>query len=99
MNIVNLADKSNSPIVSFEFIPPRDETSAEKLEAVIDTLCLLGPDLVSVTFGVGGSTRKDSSQLINKLIHEKGLNVIAYFAGYGLGKHEITSILDGYAEN
>jgi methylenetetrahydrofolate reductase (NADPH) len=33
---------------------------------------------------------------LDKLKHEKGLMVVGYFAGFGLGPEEITSVLDSY---
>ena len=54
------------------------------------------PDFVSVTFGAGGSTREGSYHLAKKLKEEKGLDVITYFAGYGLGPEDITGVLDNY---
>jgi len=53
----------------------------------------LKPDFVSVTFGAGGSTREGSRQLLETLKNEKGLEVIAYFAGYGM----VTFIRPRYA--
>ena len=84
------------PTVSFELFPPRSAKAAEKFEKTIDELLALNPDFVSVTFGAGGSTREGSRQLIEKLKNEKGREVIAYFAGYGLGPEDITSVLDSY---
>lgn len=66
------------------------------METAIDELAALQPDFVSVTFGAGGSTREGSRELLQKLRDEKGLNVLAYFACYGLGPEEIFSVLDGY---
>jgi len=84
------------PTVSFELFPPRSAKAAEKFGKTIDELLALNPDFVSVTFGAGGSTREGSRQLIEKLKNEKDQEVIAYFAGYGLGPEDITSVLDSY---
>jgi methylenetetrahydrofolate reductase (NADPH) len=84
------------PTVSFELFPPKSAKASEKFEQTIDELLALNPDFVSVTFGAGGSTREGSRQLIEKLRNEKDQEVIAYFAGYGLGPEDITSVLDGY---
>ena len=84
--------------VSFELFPARSEKAAVNLEKAIDKLAALEPDFVSVTFGAGGSTREGSQQLIEKLKNKKGLEVIAYFAGYGLGLEDITTVLDKYQE-
>ena len=98
MRMTDLIEKNERPVVSFEFFPPRDELAADKLDGVIDKLASLEPDFVSVTFGAGGSTREGSYHLAHKLIKEKGLDVVTYFAGYGLSPNDITSVLDGYAE-
>ena len=84
------------PTISFEFFPPRSEKGAETLERVIGKLADLNPDFVTVTFGAGGSTREGSRQLVDKLKNFKSLDVIAYFAGYGLGSEDICAILDDY---
>ena len=98
MRVVDLWKNKKRPTLSFELFPARSEKGAEKLERVIDDLAGLKPDFVSVTFGAGGSTREGSRQLLDKLIHEKGLHVIAYVAGYGLGPDDIVSVLDSYRE-
>lgn len=96
MKVTNILQSSQKPTVSFELFPPRSAKAAEKLEKAVDELVALKPDFVSVTFGAGGSTREGSRQLIEKLKNKEGQEVIAYFAGYGLGPDDITSVLDSY---
>ncbi len=98
MQVLDLWNNNKTPTISFELFPARSEKGAEKLEQVIGDLAGLQPDFVSVTFGAGGSTREGSRQLLDKLMNEKGLEVIAYFAGYGLGPDDITSVLDSYKD-
>jgi len=98
MKATDLWTSGPKPTVSFELFPPRSEKAAVSLEKTIDKLAALKPDFVSVTFGAGGSTREGSYQLIEKLKKEKGLEIIAYFAGYGLGPADITAVLDSYQE-
>jgi methylenetetrahydrofolate reductase (NADPH) len=88
--------KKKKPTLSFEFFPARDGEAAEKLERVIEQLALMAPDFVSVTFGAGGSTREGSRQLVHRLKNDLGLEVMAYFAGYGLGPDDIQGVLDSY---
>jgi methylenetetrahydrofolate reductase (NADPH) len=99
MKITDLWNSSDKPSISFELFPARTDKGAASLEKAIDALASLNPDFVSVTFGAGGSTREGSRQLIQLLKHEKGLDIIAYFACYGLGPEEIISVLDSYQEN
>ncbi len=98
MRVTDLWKKSARPTLSFEFFPPRSEKDEAAFAKVVDTLAEFNPDFVSVTFGAGGSSREGSYQLVKKLIREKGLEVIAYLAAYGLGPEEIISILDAYAD-
>ncbi|HEY69376.1 MAG TPA: 5,10-methylenetetrahydrofolate reductase [Anaerolineae bacterium] len=96
MRLTDIWRSNAKPTLSFELFPARSEKAAVNLEMTIDALAALGPDFVSVTFGAGGSTRQGSLQLLKKLKHEKGLEILAYFACYGLGPEEITAVLDDY---
>ena len=78
MKLIDIWNSSPKPTISFELFPARSEKAAVSLEKTIDALTALKPDFVSVTFGAGGSTREGSRQLIEKLKHEKGLEVIAF---------------------
>ncbi len=96
MKITDMWNSAQKPTISFEFFPAKSEKAAGNLDKAIDRLAALKPDFVSVTFGAGGSTREGSRQLLEKLKGEKGLEVIAYFAGYGLGPEDIVAVLDDY---
>ena len=96
MRITDLWQSSRKPTISFELFPARTEKAADRLNETINLLADLKPDFVSVTFGAGGSTREGSRQLIEKLKVDHGLEVVAYFAGFGLGPGDICSVLDSY---
>jgi methylenetetrahydrofolate reductase (NADPH) len=98
MRVTNIWKSAQKPTISFELFPARSEKAAESLERVIETFTSLKPDFVSVTFGAGGSTREGSRQLIKKLKQEKGLELVAYFACYGLGPDDIADVLNSYKE-
>lgn len=84
------------PTLSFELFPARSEKAVPGLEKAIMALTGLEPDFVSVTFGAGGSTREGSRQLIEALKCTHGLEVMAYFACYGLGPDAVAEVLDDY---
>ena len=96
MKITNRWRSSPKPTLSFELFPARTEKGAANLEKAVQTLAGLNPDFVSVTFGAGGSTREGSRNLVAKLKNELGLEVLAYFACYGLSPAAITAVLDDY---
>ena len=98
MKITKILENKKKPIFSFELFPAKSEKAEIKLQKVIEKLAAMKPDFVSVTFGAGGSTREGSFQLLKKLIQEKDLEVVGYFAGYGLGPKKIDKGLDSYRE-
>ena len=97
MRVANLYEKSGErPVISFEFLPPKNEKAAANLDKALDSLTTISPDYVSVTFGAGGSTREGSYKLIDKLKNERGLNVVAYIAGIGLGPEEVIEAMEKF---
>jgi methylenetetrahydrofolate reductase (NADPH) len=96
MKLVDIWQENRLPTLSFELFPGRNPQAAERLDKAIDRLAALNPDFVSVTFGAGGSTKEGSYQLIEQLKKNIGLNVLGYFAGYGLSPGEINNVLDSY---
>jgi methylenetetrahydrofolate reductase (NADPH) len=98
MKITDIWNTREKPTISFELFPARSEKAAINLEKAIHNLAGLNPDFASVTFGAGGSTREGSRQLLEKLKLELGLQVIAYFACYGLSPADIADVLDDYRD-
>ena len=98
MKLTDIWKQADKPTLSFELFPTKSEKAAQRLENAILELAALKPDFASVTFGAGGSTREGSYQLLEKLKSEHDLEVLGYFAGYGLGPAEITSTLDSYQD-
>jgi methylenetetrahydrofolate reductase (NADPH) len=96
MKLTEIWNASGAPTISFELFPARSEKAEASLEKTIDALAALEPHFVSVTFGAGGSTREGSQELLKKLKQEKGLEVLGYFACYGLSPEQIAEVLDSY---
>jgi 5,10-methylenetetrahydrofolate reductase len=57
--------KNQGQSISFEFFPPKDQAGENKLLSVIKRLEGLGPDFVTVTYGAGGGTRKNTAKTGN----------------------------------
>lgn len=89
-------ESGTRPAISFEFSRPKSDKAAANLDKALDLLTTLSPDYVSVTFGAGGSTREGSYELLEKLKNERGLNVVAYIAGIGLGPDEVAEAMDKF---
>jgi methylenetetrahydrofolate reductase (NADPH) len=98
MKLTDIWSTKKKPTISFEVFPARSPKQAGNLEKALDKLATLNPDFFSVTFGAGGSTREGSYQLIEKLKNQKNMEVLGYFACYGLGPEDITAVLDSYRD-
>jgi len=97
MRVANLYEKGGlHPLLSFEFSRPKNEIATANLDKALDSLTRLSPDYVSVTFGAGGSNREGSYELLDTLKNKRGLNVVAYIAGIGLGPEEVLEALEKF---
>lgn len=89
----------HNPAISFEFFPPKTETSSEELFRTISMLMPLQPAYVSVTYGAGGTTRERTHDLVVKLRKETDLTIVSHLTCVGSSKEEINQILSKYAVN
>jgi len=84
-------------LFSFEFFPPKTEKGWGRLFRTIGTELLpLEPAYVSVTYGAGGSTRRQTHDLVIRIQEEFGLTVVAHLTCVGSDRDEIDAILGEY---
>ncbi len=57
-----------TPLVSFEFFPPKTEAMEQTLWQAIQRLAPLGPRFVAVTYGAGGSTRPRTHAPVRRIL-------------------------------
>ncbi len=82
------------PTISFEFFPPKTEQGFASLYQTIEELKPLDPSYVSVTYGAGGSTRKKTVDLVEKIQQEIGIRSMAHLTCVGHTANELGEILD-----
>ena len=85
---------AGSPTVSFEFFPPRNETAFSRLFETVEALRPLRPSFVSVTYGAGGSTRRKTVDLVQRIKGEVGIETMAHLTCVGSTRAELASVLD-----
>ncbi len=88
--------QKNGKSVSFEFFPPKDEVAEKRLFGVIKKLEGLRPDLVSVTYGAGGSTSKNTRKLVEWIKTETSLVPMPHLTCVDQSQDELKAILDDY---
>ena len=87
-----------SPTVSFEFFPPKTPEGWAKLYATIADTARLSVDLVSVTYGAGGSTRENTLDLVASLQNNLGINAMAHLTCLDHSRDELSRLLDRLAD-
>jgi methylenetetrahydrofolate reductase (NADPH) len=82
---------------SLEFFPPRDAEGQKRLALTVQSLSVMKPAYVSVTFGAGGSTRDGTIETVSAL---KGLGFDAapHLSCMGSTQSELKGLLDHYRE-
>lgn len=86
----------NSPLISFEFFPPKSEIMEEKLWEAIRALEGLNPQFVSVTYGAGGSTRERTHKTVSRILNETKLIPAAHLTCVDASRDEVDEVLREY---
>lgn len=82
MQIVDLI-KQNSPFLSLEFFPPKNENAWPEFFSVVEQLKALNPLFASVTYGAGGGTQENSLEIARRLKNEYDLEPLAHLTSVG----------------
>jgi methylenetetrahydrofolate reductase (NADPH) len=95
MKIKNIIEQQGKSI-SFEFFPPKSLEGEEQLFQAIRRLESFDPAFVSVTYGAGGGTLKNTRQVIKRIREETSLTPMPHLTCVDQSKEELREILDDY---
>ena len=88
--------RAHGSSLSFEFPPPKDEVSEARLFQTIAKLESFGPTFVSVTYGAGGGTLKNTRHLVLRIKRETSLTPMPHLTCVDQSKDELKKILEYY---
>lgn len=91
---IDSAFSATRPIVSFEFFPPKTPEAAAQLFETIGELHSLHPSYVSVTYGAGGSTRRNTIDIVQRIQGALDTRAMAHLTCVGHTREELVAILD-----
>jgi methylenetetrahydrofolate reductase (NADPH) len=93
---MRIADRfgKGTPVISFEFFPPKTDAGFDSLFRTIVELEQLAPSFVSVTWGAGGSTRRKTVELVTRIQDEIDTTAMAHLSCVGSTRAELLSTLD-----
>lgn len=92
MKIIETLAQS-SPAFSFEFLPPKGEAGMTQLFDTVAKLAPYEPAYVSVTWGAGGSTRRLTIDLVQRIQRETGIESMAHLTCVGATAADIADVL------
>ena len=81
------------PTLSFEIFPPKASASLDKVFETVDALASLAPDLISVTYGAGGTSRDNTVEIASKIQNSYNIPALAHLSCVGSTKEDIARIL------
>lgn len=88
----------STPIISFEFFPPKTAEGMAKLQTAQQQLARCQPKFFSVTFGAGGSTQDRTLETVLE-IQRSGSAAAPHLSCVGSSKENIRQILSAYKSN
>ena len=89
---------ANQVRVSFEVYPPRDQNSGQSLESSILELAKLDPTFISVTFGAGGSSTKNSLAVLKFILQNTQAAALAHLTCVGHSFLETKDLVNQFME-
>ena len=92
-----IAEKGES--LSFEFFPPRDKAGEDQLLKNIARFDALNPTFVSVTYGAGGGTLKNTRDVVLRIARETPLVPMPHLTCVDQNGDELKAILKDYVEH
>ena len=88
-----------TPSYTFEIFPPKGTASTAGTYAVIDSLVCFNPDLISVTYGAGGSSRDNTVEITSGIQNRYNTCGVAHLTCVGTTRENIRAILDELKAN
>jgi methylenetetrahydrofolate reductase (NADPH) len=82
--------------LSFEFFPPKDQSGEDQLFETIAKFDALNPTFVSVTYGAGGSTLKNTRHVVSRIQQETRLVSMPHLTCVDQSRDELKNILKDY---
>ena len=98
---MRIIDKINSPgiHISFEVFPPKTDMGFESVLKATDEIARLSPSYMSVTYGAGGGTSKNTVKIASHIRHDLGIPALAHLTCYSSTKDMVKNVVGQLADN
>ncbi len=91
--------KAHEVTVSFEVFPPKTDDKYAAVEEAARKIAALRPSFMSVTYGAGGGTSKNTAAIAADIQSSCGVPVLAHLTCVSSTKEHVASMIRVYREN
>ena len=79
----------NKVHISFEVFPPKTDAKFDSVLTAVDEISKLAPSFISVTYGAGGGTSKNTVKIASHIQNDLGVDSIAHLTCVSSTKEEV----------
>ena len=80
--------------LSFEVFPPKTDDGYDSVAKAVTELCALNPDYISVTYGAGGGTSKNTVRIAADIQGKLGTTALPHLSCVSSSREEVSVLLD-----
>ena len=80
--------------ISFEVFPPKTDAGYEKVRSPTEQIAGLHPSYISVTYGAGGGTSKNTAKIASYIRDELGVESLAHLTCASSTKAEVQTVIE-----
>ncbi len=95
MKIIDIL-KQDKPTISMEVFPPKTDAGYEAVEAAANSIAALHPAFMSVTYGAGGGTSKNTARIASELQDNYSVPVLAHLTCVSSSRETVTERINEY---
>jgi len=85
--------------ISFEVFPPKTDAKFESVQNAVDEIAKLAPSFISVTYGAGGGTSKNTVKIASHIQNDLEVDSIAHLTCVSSTKEEVRQRVQEMKEN
>ena len=91
--------REDSIHISFEVFPPKTDEGFDKVIAAVDAMAGLNPAFISVTYGAGGGTSKNTAKIASHIKDDLHLLSLAHLTCASSTKEEVRRVIGDLKEH
>lgn len=86
--------KTKDVVISLEAFPPKADSSFDPVLRAVEQLSTSKPDFMSVTYGAGGGTSKNTIEIASFIQHKLNTTALAHLSCVSSSRDEVASLID-----